>query len=406
MSDPFDEFAIPDALGSGGDPVDENPFPAGSNKHIAWADATVRAEMELSELNRVHANYMGSLSPEGGQRSGFLEEFCDRTVRYCAARFDIWARRYINVVWNDLDVRGFDQWLLAYAQASLKSLADGQKTRIFVPAMQPLLMERVEYWKVEARRFVAHQQAIDNPRMAKIDAGWLRIETKRLRGATLAECLSAAYDHHAEIETEAESPLTEAVISSKLPPIIFMGAIRYKWIPYPLRRPVGTKPRGGFLNGWCDLDATEEIPDTDLAELFMGERVPQGYEDEFRRLLVHRMEHWRGVNGNADEFTANRAAANAEPDFAADVLRDPGAESLIPRAMVDAFLKRVVRESGLAIKRVHIWKQVHQRPRQFQYWQASDPKATAEDDRNFRRILSMSTMKFVGTLKKLNLIKG
>lgn len=78
-------------------------------------------------------------------------------------------------------------------------------------------------------------------------------------------------------------------------------------------------------------------------------------------------------------------------------------------AMVDDFLQRCNQEPDLPERliRKHIWSAVgHSGPRQFQYWQAGDDKATAEDQRNFGRILAMPPADFVALLKRMNLISG
>ena len=72
-------------------------------------------------------------------------------------------------------------------------------------------------------------------------------------------------------------------------------------------------------------------------------------------------------------------------------------------ALVEAFLLECNRESarGFKVIRRHIWQAAgHTHARQFQYWQEQSEKATAEDDRNFRRILSMSPAEFIELLKK------
>ncbi len=75
------------------------------------------------------------------------------------------------------------------------------------------------------------------------------------------------------------------------------------------------------------------------------------------------------------------------------------------RAMVDAFILKCKQETSRNVTRGHIWRLAgHQGPRQFQFWQASDPKATTQDDQNFRRILAMTPHAFVDALKKKSLI--
>ena len=82
---------------------------------------------------------------------------------------------------------------------------------------------------------------------------------------------------------------------------------------------------------------------------------------------------------------------------------DQGSE----RLMVDDFLLQCNRESdaGLKVIRKHIWLAAgHTNPRQFQYWQERSDKATAEDDRNFHRLLRMAPAEFIALLKKRHLL--
>lgn len=75
------------------------------------------------------------------------------------------------------------------------------------------------------------------------------------------------------------------------------------------------------------------------------------------------------------------------------------------RAAVDAFILKCKQGTSMRVIRTHIWKAVgHSSARQFQYWQASDPKATALDDQNFHRILAMSPTDFEALLKKRGII--
>jgi hypothetical protein len=69
------------------------------------------------------------------------------------------------------------------------------------------------------------------------------------------------------------------------------------------------------------------------------------------------------------------------------------------RAMVDTFLTRCNEKARFKVIRQHIWRSVgHRKSRQFEYWQACSDKATAVDDRNFRRILSMNPTDFIALL--------
>jgi hypothetical protein len=72
------------------------------------------------------------------------------------------------------------------------------------------------------------------------------------------------------------------------------------------------------------------------------------------------------------------------------------------RSVVDDFLVRCNQESaGFKVLRKHIWLATgHKHSRQFHHWQNNSARATAGDDRNFRRILGMPTPEFMALLKK------
>ena len=72
---------------------------------------------------------------------------------------------------------------------------------------------------------------------------------------------------------------------------------------------------------------------------------------------------------------------------------------------IEKFLQRCMQETGAKLTKSHIWKVVgHKRPRQFQYWQANDNKATKQDDINFKRILAMKPADFIKALEDMDLI--
>jgi hypothetical protein len=72
---------------------------------------------------------------------------------------------------------------------------------------------------------------------------------------------------------------------------------------------------------------------------------------------------------------------------------------------VDTFLQRCIKETKLKALKKHIWQAAgHRRARQFQFWQASSPRATASDDANFPRILAMKPTEFETLLKKKGII--
>jgi hypothetical protein len=75
------------------------------------------------------------------------------------------------------------------------------------------------------------------------------------------------------------------------------------------------------------------------------------------------------------------------------------------RNLVDVFLLRCHESLASRILRRHIWQSVnHENPRQFQFWQAADPKATNADDRNFRRVLALKPKEFEQLLRQKGLL--
>jgi hypothetical protein len=84
---------------------------------------------------------------------------------------------------------------------------------------------------------------------------------------------------------------------------------------------------------------------------------------------------------------------------------EAGPEPLNWHDRVDTFLLQCTRETKLKAMRKHIWQAVgHRTARQFQFWQASSPKATASDDSNFSRILRMNPTEFEILLKNKGII--
>lgn len=77
------------------------------------------------------------------------------------------------------------------------------------------------------------------------------------------------------------------------------------------------------------------------------------------------------------------------------------------RRAVDLFLEACNLEPHLPCKiiRKHIWKAVgHKRGRQFEHWQAKSDRATATDDREFRKLLLMPPREFVALLRRKAII--
>lgn len=76
------------------------------------------------------------------------------------------------------------------------------------------------------------------------------------------------------------------------------------------------------------------------------------------------------------------------------------------RSQVDDFLKRCNAVSlNSKVLRRHIWLSVgHSKPRQFEYWQSGSAKTTAEDERNFQRIMQTVPEEFVDLLRKKRIL--
>ena len=153
---------IPDGFASSGDPIDANPFQPEDARHQVWRDATRRAEEECA---RVNARSFSSLSPDN---------VYDWFATCPAARFSVWAERGIQVVWTDVALRQYDQWLVRYANASLEMLTEFFARNPPPVSPDPILLntrnklgEQVQYWKAEARRYRAEQE--DHQRTSHVD---------------------------------------------------------------------------------------------------------------------------------------------------------------------------------------------------------------------------------------------
>jgi hypothetical protein len=289
MTDAGDAFRLPEGMQSAGDPIEGNPFPETARRNQVWSDATHKAEEELCRFN---ARLLTERpAPEA-------ENYADWMIALIVGKFDIWAKRGVHVVWSDNEVRAYDQWLFNYAQEWLESARSfpilGQ-TESLLNELRLRLMERMEFWKAEGRRYVTDQKALQKSKLEAVDAGWLRIQSKRLGGATLSNCLKEAYDHHAGLFAQAGEPLTETVLNLTIPALVFSGAIHYKWVPYPLVRPDSGRVVDFLESGYEHPHSHYElVPDEELTETLGGYKVTSDYEGQFRRILESRIAHWRG----------------------------------------------------------------------------------------------------------------
>lgn len=108
-----------------------------------------------------------------------------------------------------------------------------------------------------------------------------------------------------------------------------------------------------------------------------------------------------GDGDTGDSDTSDSRTASSCIASSVDVDRTLCAEPT-RSAIVDDFLFRCNREPNLDVKlvRKHIWLLAgHAKARQFEYWQSRHEKTTAEDEKNFGRIVGMSSAKFVENLR-------
>lgn len=129
-------------------------------------------------------------------------------------------------------------------------------------------------------------------------------------------------------------------------------------------------------------------------------------------------EAWQFVEDRVQEHLRDSLEPDVwfgTPESEQTVSAEGGFEPSVPsdsqltsrRDQVDTFLLRCVQETQLKAIRTHLWRAVgHNTPRQFQFWQRNDPRATAADDQNFRRILNMNPTDFVRLLKQKGIIKN
>ena len=314
MADAGDVFGLPEGMLSAGDPVEGNPFPETTRQHQVWSDATRRAEEERCRLNSRLLRERPA--PEA-------ENHADWMIALIVGKFDIWAKRGVHVVWSDTEVLA-DQWLFNYAQAWFEFARTAPILGHAESSLNELrlrLMERIEFWKAEGRRYVTDQEAFQKAKMEAVNAGWLRIQSKRLGGAKLSDCLKEAYDHHAGLFAKAGEPLTETVLNLTIPVLVFSGAIHHKWIPYPLIRPVGERVVDNFREDVHEHPHSdcELVPEQELTETFGGYKVTSGYESQFRRILESRIAHWR-----AEGLTRASVGDSQNSEPAGDIGQEAG----------------------------------------------------------------------------------
>jgi hypothetical protein len=159
---------LPEGLESS-DPIDGNPFATGDPRHSVWRDATIRAEQELHQVNAAYLN-LARDSPEPVSPGEARRLVLDRYAYLVSAKFDIWAKRGIQIIRSDVEVKAFDRWLANYANSWLNSmkshLPPGNEAGWLLGELRLALIGRVEFWKSEARRYLADQKAYANSEVA------------------------------------------------------------------------------------------------------------------------------------------------------------------------------------------------------------------------------------------------
>jgi hypothetical protein len=155
---------IPVGYGKSADPIEINPFAKNDPRHGVWDGATLRAEEEVSRLNSKliarskHLTWNGETALEIA-----INQVCENAL----PKFDIWAKRNIQVVWSTQDAEGYALWLVNYAEAWLKSYREQFRvhrppivsTRNVLHELRTRLIGRIEWWKAEARRYLGEQKA-------------------------------------------------------------------------------------------------------------------------------------------------------------------------------------------------------------------------------------------------------
>jgi len=151
MSNPSDDLLrLPKGLDSP-DPVDGNPFPESDVRYGFWKRATKEAEKEHSDL---------VLEALKRGRPTDLDGIVAWDIWFQTGRYDIWAKRGVHVILSEELLEGWYQWLANYANEILKGYAS-----LLTPPDEVLqrlrdqLIRRREFWKAEARRYVALQAA-------------------------------------------------------------------------------------------------------------------------------------------------------------------------------------------------------------------------------------------------------
>jgi hypothetical protein len=263
----------------------------------------------------------------------------------------------------------------------------------------------------------------------KIRADLLGIDANRTDGRDTKACLNEAYHVFARGLSATGEPLNDSILHEMIPARVFQWAVARKWLAYPPQRV--RRSRNTFVPGKYE-SAFEPIPEGERTVPFGVYMITEKYKFSFLRQLELAIAEWEAEraeleapqgklpkhtaankvptsasNSNRAQHRAWTGESNRSPAPAKKPLQATVQESEDRFAMVDDFLANcnVEARNGLKLLKKHIWRAVgHKVPRQFQYWQKKHEKATAEDDRNFRRILSMTPAEFISLLRKKRIV--
>ena len=390
------------------DPIVGNPLRTNDVRHEFWATATALAEEKVCLLR---AGFLQS-------KPISLEAAISARLQLMTRQYDVWSQRGLSVVLERAAIQDYEQWLANYAAATLKTWSEAIPNDPvpigFTEVMQHALLARREHWKAEARRFVAQQEQFEDRCARAINANqipvWEELFARFLKGSFSWPCVSACWissgetwklfgskdrasDSHAEPEAErlfkeicrtalralaaSRTPETRAISNTLQEPWTV-------WLDFMRREKRGFR-QIRKARRWTDfrriMEAKEPIDTSNLPLIEDGTIMDLFAESaSFCEDLAAREIKCTGIQSAAD---------------------DPSDR----RARVEAFILKCESETGAKVSRTHIWRAAgHSVPRQFQFWQANNPKATTQDDQNFERLLAMPPGDFVTLLKKKGIL--
>jgi hypothetical protein len=119
-------------------------------------------------------------------------------------------------------------------------------------------------------------------------------------------------------------------------------------------------------------------------------------------------ESYRTIEGMLDRVFAEEIESETDREMGQNSLPEvrAGTTGCDRSSEVKAFLSVCNLVSETRIHKRHIWLSIgHQTPRQFEYWQSCNEKATKADSENFSRVLKSGPAAFLETLRLKRLIK-